>query len=60
MIIIIIIICDFEIETDHVISARRPGLAIAKKKKEKRKKEKENLPNSVLSCPGIQPTKIKR
>ena len=36
---IIIIIIKFEIQTDHLISGRRPNIAIVKKKK-------ENLPNS--------------
>ena len=30
---IIIIFCDFEIQTDHLISASRPDLVIVKKKK---------------------------
>ena len=37
---------DFEIQTDHLIPARRPDLEIVNKKKEKKKKE--NLPNSGL------------
>ena len=35
----------FEIETDHLIPARRPNQGITNKKK-------ENLPNSRLSHPG--------
>ena len=34
------ILCDFEIQTDHLISARRPDLVIVKKKKKKKKKKK--------------------
>ena len=37
------ILRDFEIQTDHLISARRPDLLIVKKKK---KKKKKNLTNS--------------
>ena len=36
---------DFDIQTDHLISARRPDLLIINKKK-------ENLPNCGLCCPG--------
>ena len=36
---------DFEIKTDHLISARRPDLKIVNKK---RKKKEENLPNNEL------------
>ena len=47
---------DLEIQTDHLISARRPDLVIVKKKKKKKKKRKkknkENLPNCGLFCPG--------
>ena len=35
------ILRDFEIQTDHLISARRPDLMIVNKKK-----KNENLPNS--------------
>ena len=42
---------DFEIQTDHLISARRPNLVIVKKKK-KKKKGKENLPNGGLCRSG--------
>ena len=38
---------DFDIKTDHIISARRPDLIIINKKK-----KKENLQNSRLCCPG--------
>ena len=39
---------DFEIQTDHLISARRPDLGTGKKEKKKKKKRKENLPNCGL------------
>ena len=32
---------DFNIQTDHLIPARRPGLIIIKKKRKKEKKKKE-------------------
>ena len=38
---------DFNIQTDHLISARRPDLIIINKKK-----KKENLQNCGLCCPG--------
>ena len=38
------ILWDFEIQMDHLISARRLDLVIVKKKKRKKRKEK-NLPN---------------
>ena len=38
---------DFDIQTDHLISARRPDLIIIKKKK-----KEENLQNCRLCCPG--------
>ena len=38
---------DVNIQTDHLIPARRPDLIIInKKKKKKKKKERENLQNS--------------
>ena len=41
---------DFNIQTDHLISARRPDLIIINKKK-----KKENLQNCRLCCPdGLQ------
>ena len=36
---------DFNIQTDQLITARRPDLIIINKKK-------ENLPNCLLCCPG--------
>ena len=35
------ILWDFEIQTDHLISARRPNLVIINKKKKKKKKNRE-------------------
>ena len=43
---------DFNIQTDHLIPARRPDLIKKKKKKKKEKKEKEKLQNCRLCCPG--------
>ena len=49
---------DFEIQTDHLISASWLDLVIInntkkkKKKKKKEKKKKENLLNCRLCCPG--------
>ena len=42
------LIWDFDIHTDHLISARRLDIIIIKKKK----KKKENLQNCGLCCPG--------
>ena len=44
---------DFEIRTDHLISAWRPDLIILNKKK-------ENLTNYKLSCSGWPRRKIER
>ena len=49
---------DFEIQTDNLISARRPDPVIVNKKKKKRKKE--NLWNSEPSRLGRPQSKIKR
>ena len=38
---------DFEIETDHSISARQPDLEIVKKKKKNKKKKKKNKGNEI-------------
>ena len=38
-------LCDFDIQTDHLISARRPDLIIINDKK-------DNLQNCRLWCPG--------
>ena len=40
---------DFDIQMDHLISARSPDLIITKNKK--KKKRKENLQNCRLCCP---------
>ena len=45
---------DFDIQTDHLISARRPDLIIINKKK------KENLQNCRLCCPGRPQNKTER
>ena len=48
------ILWDFEMQTDHLIAARKPNMVIInqKKKKKKKKKEKEgNLPTSELCHP---------
>ena len=49
---------DFDIQTDHLISARRPDLIIIIKKK--KKKKKENLQNCRLCCPGWPQNKTER
>ena len=49
------ILWNFEIQTDHLISARRPDLVIDYKKK-----KRENLPNSGLCCPSWPESEIKR
>ena len=41
------LLCDFNIQTDHLIPARRPDLIIINKKK---KKKEENLKNCLLFC----------
>ena len=48
---IMMIIADFEIQTDHLISARQPKLVIINNK---------NLSNSVFWCPGRPLNKIER
>ena len=42
------LLCDFNIQTDHLIPARGRDLKIIKKKQ----KNKENLQNCRLCCPG--------
>ena len=54
------IFCDFEIQTDHLISARQPHLVRIKKKKKKEKEKGENPPNSELCHIGRPQNKIKR
>ena len=44
---------DFDIQTDHLISARRPDLIITKKKI-------RELANCRLCCPGWPQNKIER
>ena len=44
---------DFDIQTDHLISARRPDLIIINNKK-------ENLKNSRFCCPGCPQNKTER
>ena len=51
------ILCDCEMQTDHLISTRRPHLVIVKKKK---KKKKDDLLNSKLCLPGRRQSKNKR
>ena len=46
------ILWDFEIQTDHLISARQPDLEIVNKK--------EKLPNRGLSCPSRSQSDNKR
>ena len=50
---------DFEIQTDHLISARRLDLVRTKKKKKKRK-EKKKKKNMQNCCPGWLQSKIER
>ena len=38
------ILWDFEIQTDHLISTRRPYLVIVNKKKKKKKKKRKREP----------------
>ena len=46
---------DFDIQTDHLISARRPGLIIINNNK-----KKENLQNCRLCCSGRTQNKTER
>ena len=46
---------DFDIQTDRLISARRPDLIIIQQKK-----RKENLQNCRLCCPGWPQNKTER
>ena len=43
---------DFDAQTDHLISARRPDFIIINQKKKKKKRERENLQNCRLCCSG--------
>ena len=47
------VLWDFENQTDHLVSARRPNLVIINNKS-------ETLPNSVLCLPGRPQRKNKR
>ena len=52
---------DFKIQTDHLISTRRPDIVIVNNKKEKfKKKTPENLSNSGLCCHGKPHDKTER
>ena len=54
---------NFDIQTDHLISARRPDLIIIiinKKRKKKKKETKENLQNCRFCCPGWPRNKTER
>ena len=54
------ILWDFDIQMDHLITARRPDLIIINNsKKKKKRKEKENMQNCWLYCPGWPQSKIK-
>ena len=50
---------DLDIQTDHLISARRPDLIIISKKK-KKQQSKKNLQNCRLCCPGWPQNKTER
>ena len=56
------LLSDFEIQTDHLISARRPNLVKVnnKTKKKKKKKKEENLPNCGLCCASRTQNKTER
>ena len=49
-----VLLWDFDIQTDHLILARRPDLIIINNKK------KENLQNCGLCCPGCPQNKTER
>ena len=49
------LLLDFDIQTDHLISAKRPNFMIInkkEKKEEEKKKRKKNLPNSRFCRSG--------
>ena len=58
------VLWDYEIQTDHLISARQPDQVIVnkkrKKKKKKKKKKEGNRPNSEFYCRERLQSKIKR
>ena len=49
------LLCDFDIHTDHLISASRPGLIIINNKK-----KNENLQNCGRCCPGCPHNKTEK
>ena len=51
---------DFDIHTNHQISARRPDLTITKKKKKKKKKKKRNCKIVDLAVPADHRIKLKQ
>ena len=51
---------NFDIFTDHLISARRSDLIIITKKKKKKKKNEENMQNCRLCCSGWPQDRIER
>ena len=54
---------DFEVQTDHLILARRPDQVIInkkKKKKKEKKKKKDNLPNCEFCSPSRSLNKTER
>ena len=55
------VLWNFEIQTDHLILARRPDVVIVNKKKKKNKKiNKGNLPNSGFCRPARLQSQNKR
>ena len=50
---------DFEIQTDYLISARRPDLVIVKKKKKKKKKKKRTCWIADFTVPADHRLKFK-
>ena len=51
---------DFDIQTDHLISARRPDLIVINNKKKKKKEKKKNLQNYRFYCPDWPRNKTKK
>ena len=50
---------DFDIQTDHLISARRPALIIINKKKKKRKKKKRKRICKIVDFAVLADSRIK-
>ena len=50
---------DFEIQTDNLISTRRPDVVIVNNNNNNNKTKKENLPNSGLGVPADHRVKLK-